>query len=240
MRNTEIVALAWGKAKNQDQNKVREAKALWNTKVSLYIADFIEFKKLFNGQASKLSSMRYGIRISDKEVQDFQTVSQKLTQDFQVIISEIRAIVVMQNEYAQKHQESKIPKQSDGELNAIFATKKTWNNQTKEFLNSIIEFKKFINGFPNKFFQEKTRIHEALKANPDNVIGILENYNRSLISYSVKILTNQSLVKVSSEEFAKSLETKYATDDLSALEAKYASNPLSRMWTKMKTVPKTW
>jgi hypothetical protein len=37
---------AWTPAKNPNQQKIREAKALWNVKVSAYIDDFIHLKKL--------------------------------------------------------------------------------------------------------------------------------------------------------------------------------------------------
>lgn len=46
----------------------------------------------------------------------------------------------------------------DPALNKIVQEKATWNRQVSSFINDLIHFKKSMNGWPSKFYKERTRI----------------------------------------------------------------------------------
>lgn len=53
------------------------------------------------------------------------------------------------------------------------ANKANWNKEVSAFINDLIHFKKLMNGWPSKFFKERSRITQPLPADPATIIGSL-------------------------------------------------------------------
>lgn len=53
------------------------------------------------------------------------------------------------------------------------ANKAAWNKEVSAFINDLIHFKKLMNGWPSKFFKERSRITQPLPADPATIIGSL-------------------------------------------------------------------
>ena len=53
------------------------------------------------------------------------------------------------------------------------ANKATWNKDVSAFINDLIHIKKTMNGWPSKFFKERSRITQPIPADPGTVIGAL-------------------------------------------------------------------
>lgn len=51
--------------------------------------------------------------------------------------------------------------------------KATWNKDVSVFINDLIHLKKTMNGWPSKFFKERSRIVEPMPADPATIIGSL-------------------------------------------------------------------
>ena len=213
---------AWTPGKDKNQHAIREAKALWNVKVSAYISDFIALKVMFNGRKSKFSEKPLLLHITAEDVAKFESNAVALYQVFEnTIIPEIKNIIKLQDSYALDFS-NKPKKEAKDEYKQVIESKMQWNKQAKEFINTIIEFKKLVNGLENKFIPEKTKIHEQFKGNPEKLIDILNNYNKSLLTYAVKILNNQVNVK--------------KTSSIDTIFNKYSSNVLTRTWKGVKNL----
>lgn len=53
------------------------------------------------------------------------------------------------------------------------ANKANWNKEVSAFINDLIHFKKMMNGWPSKFFKERSRITQPIPADPATIIGSL-------------------------------------------------------------------
>lgn len=53
------------------------------------------------------------------------------------------------------------------------ANKAAWNKEVSSFINDLIHFKKMMNGWPSKFFKERSRITQPIPADPATIIGSL-------------------------------------------------------------------
>lgn len=53
------------------------------------------------------------------------------------------------------------------------ANKAAWNKEVSAFINDLIHFKKLMNGWPSKFFKERSRITQPLPSDPATIIGSL-------------------------------------------------------------------
>jgi hypothetical protein len=53
--------------------------------------------------------------------------------------------------------------------------KASWNKEVSLFLNDVIHLKKMMNGWPSKFFKERSRITQPIPADPATIIGTLAN-----------------------------------------------------------------
>jgi len=53
------------------------------------------------------------------------------------------------------------------------ANKAAWNKEVSAFINDLIHFKKMMNGWPSKFFKERSRITQPIPADPATIIGSL-------------------------------------------------------------------
>lgn len=51
--------------------------------------------------------------------------------------------------------------------------KASWNKDVSVFVNDVIHFKKMMNGWPSKFFKERSRIVDPIPADPGTIIGSL-------------------------------------------------------------------
>ena len=58
----------------------------------------------------------------------------------------------------------------DPALNKIVQEKAAWNREVSSFINDLIHFKKSMNGWPSKFYKERTRINQPA---PIDLAGIL-------------------------------------------------------------------
>lgn len=52
-------------------------------------------------------------------------------------------------------------------------SKALWNKEVSTFVNDLIHYKKLMNGWPNKFFKERSRITDPIPADPATIIGTL-------------------------------------------------------------------
>jgi hypothetical protein len=51
--------------------------------------------------------------------------------------------------------------------------KANWNKEISSFINDLIHAKKLMNGWPSKFFKERSRINNPIPADPTTIIGSL-------------------------------------------------------------------
>lgn len=57
--------------------------------------------------------------------------------------------------------------------------KDSWNKEVSGLINDLIHFKRLVNGWPNKFFDERSKIIEPIPANPSKILSDLMNtYNK--------------------------------------------------------------
>lgn len=64
---------------------------------------------------------------------------------------------------------------SDSAQEKLRQDKATWNKDVSTFVNDLIHFKKMMNGWPSKFFKERSRITQPIPADPATIIGSLAN-----------------------------------------------------------------
>lgn len=62
---------------------------------------------------------------------------------------------------------------ADPVQNALRTHKQEWNVLVSSFITNLIQYKKLLNGSPNKFIMEKTNIKNPLPAQATTVIGNL-------------------------------------------------------------------
>lgn len=53
--------------------------------------------------------------------------------------------------------------------------KALWNKEVSTFVNDLIHLKKMMNGWPSKFYKERSRIIDPIPADPATIIGSLAN-----------------------------------------------------------------
>lgn len=122
--------------------------------------------------------------------------------------------------------------------------KALWNKDISLFVNDLIHFKKMMNGWPSKFFNEKSRITEPVPADPNTIIGALANDFQDLAHRANTIIMEQENYSKNrrKKQVAPTITISPTTPDLSkqlaAFEQKYtlvseASNPFSRFLTKL-------
>lgn len=62
---------------------------------------------------------------------------------------------------------------SDPVQEKLRQNKALWNKEVSSFVNDLIHYKKLMNGWPNKFHKEKSRIVDPIPADPATIIGSL-------------------------------------------------------------------
>lgn len=64
---------------------------------------------------------------------------------------------------------------SDPAQEKLRQDKASWNKEVSLFLNDVIHLKKMMNGWPSKFFKERSRITQPIPADPATILGTLAN-----------------------------------------------------------------
>lgn len=129
--------------------------------------------------------------------------------------------------------------------------KATLNKETSEFINDLIHFKKMMNGWPSKFFKEKSLITNPIPADPATIIGSLAGDFQDIVNKNNSIIQEQiNYSKTRRQKQIKSPTPNVSTPtspDLSQQLSKgltasnsyegylisEASNPLSRFFARL-------
>lgn len=69
--------------------------------------------------------------------------------------------------------------------------KAVWNKTVSSFVNDVIHFKKLMNGWPNKFFNEKSSLKNPIPADPATIIGSLVSDFQEIANKSNNIVQEQ-------------------------------------------------
>lgn len=87
---------------------------------------------------------------------------------------------------------------SDPVQEKLRQNKALWNKEVSTFVNDLIHYKKLMNGWPNKFHKERSRIVDPIPADPATIIGSLAgdfaeivNKGNSLIQEQVNYSKNR-------------------------------------------------
>ncbi len=99
---------ARNRAKNPEQEALRQYKSQWNKEVSHFISNLIEFKKATNGLPSKFNAQK--TRITSPLPSDFSSILNQLAGVFQEITSKGNDVLNKQLEYSTKFQDQKLKK----------------------------------------------------------------------------------------------------------------------------------
>lgn len=93
------------------QEKLRQDKATWNTKVTVFINDLIHLKKTMNGWASKFNKQKS--RITEPIPADPVTIIGSLASDFQQMATDANKIVEQQIQYSKNRRQKTSPTTPD-------------------------------------------------------------------------------------------------------------------------------
>lgn len=69
--------------------------------------------------------------------------------------------------------------------------KANWNKDVSAFINDLIHVKKTMNGWPSKFFKERSRITQPIPADPGTIIGALAGDFQDLATRGNSIIREQ-------------------------------------------------
>lgn len=69
--------------------------------------------------------------------------------------------------------------------------KALWNKDVSAFVNDLIHLKKLMNGWPSKFFKERSRIGEPMPADPNVIIGSLASDFQDIAQRGNAIVSEQ-------------------------------------------------
>lgn len=69
--------------------------------------------------------------------------------------------------------------------------KANWNKEVSSFVNDLIHFKKMMNGWPSKFFKERSRITSPVPADPGTIIGSLAGDFQELVNKGNAVIQEQ-------------------------------------------------
>ena len=136
--------------------------------------------------------------------------------------------------------------------------KAVWNKDVSAFLNDVIHIKKLMNGWPSKFYKERSKIVQPIPGDPGTILGSLANDFQELAQRGTAIVAQQaeysknrrqSQPKAPTEQGPATPATPAAptppngadlSKQLAAWEQKYelvseGSNPVSRFITRLRT-----
>lgn len=80
----------------------------------------------------------------------------------------------------------------DPALNKLVQEKALWNRQVSSLINDIIHFKKSMNGWPSKFYKERTRITQPIPVDLSSILGKMTGDFQDIASQGNSILREQS------------------------------------------------
>jgi hypothetical protein len=69
--------------------------------------------------------------------------------------------------------------------------KAIWNKEVSTFINDLIHFKKTMNGWPSKFFKERSRITQPIPADPATIIGSLAGDFQEIVQKGNSLIQEQ-------------------------------------------------
>jgi hypothetical protein len=99
----------------------------------------------------------------------------------------------------------------DPALNKIVQEKAAWNKQVSALINDIIHFKKSMNGWPSKYYKERTRITQPVPIDLGGILGQIAGEFQEITNRGNAILQEQS-------DFAKSRTKRHTERTLDRLE----------------------
>jgi hypothetical protein len=124
-------------------------------------------------------------------------------------------------------------------------SKAVWNKEVSAFIGDLINFKKLMNGWPNKFHMEKSFIKDPIPSDPNTILGVLAADFQELAQKGAGLIEKQ--VEYSKKRKQKQLKppsggapiTTDLAQQLSAASADYqliaeGSNPFSRFYSSLK------
>lgn len=80
---------------------------------------------------------------------------------------------------------------SDPAQEKLRQDKANWNKEVSSLINDIIHLKKTMNGWPSKFYQQRTRITDPIPADPATIIGSLAGDFQELSQRASSIVQEQ-------------------------------------------------
>lgn len=69
--------------------------------------------------------------------------------------------------------------------------KANWNKEVSAFINDLIHLKKTMNGWPSKFFKERSRIADPIPADPTTIIGSLAGDFQDIVNKGNAVVQEQ-------------------------------------------------
>ena len=99
----------------------------------------------------------------------------------------------------------------DPALNKLIQEKALWNRQVSSLINDIIHFKKSMNGWPSKFYKERTRLTQPIPVDLSSILGKMTGEFQDIASQGNSILREQS-------DFAKNHLARKGNQALDKLE----------------------
>jgi hypothetical protein len=129
---------------------------------------------------------------------------------------------------------------SDPVQEKLRQTKASFNKRCSVFINDLIHFKKLMNGAPNEFFKEKSKITEPIPADPVTIIGVLASdfqtlatEANSIIREQIEYSKNRKKSQPKQNNQPVNLGQQLAANDHSYYLISEASNPLSRFFARL-------
>jgi len=124
--------------------------------------------------------------------------------------------------------------------------KSKWNKKVSELIDDLIQFKKLMNGWNNKFHTEKSFIKNPIPADPSTIIGVLAADFKDLTNEANNIIKDQLLYsKTRKQKGYRNTGNDNAyhppSNDNALASLKYdlyseASNPFSRFKTYLNSI----
>lgn len=96
-------------------------------------------------------------------------------------------------------------------------SKATWNKEVSAFLNDVIHLKKMMNGWPSKYYKERSKITMPIPGDPANVLNSLANKFQELAQQGDAIAQQQ----VQYSQGRRKPRPQQATETLNKLDEKY-------------------
>jgi hypothetical protein len=80
----------------------------------------------------------------------------------------------------------------DPQQEKLRQNKAVWNKDVSALVNDLIHFKKMMNGWPSKFFKERSRITSPIPADPATIIGSLANDFQEISNRGTSLIQEQA------------------------------------------------